>query len=94
MPLPTAMKAVKLVKLVGRYSEGEDAVRACFQVVDDEPVPKPRYGQVLIRVRRAQINPSDTSFCRCFLRASKPPAGANAGVNAGANAEKARGDMA
>ena len=63
-PIPTTMKCVKLTKLVGRYSEGDDAVRACFTVETNEPVPKPKWGEVLVRVERAQINPSDTSMCQ------------------------------
>jgi NADPH2:quinone reductase len=61
--IPKTMKAVKLVKLVGKYSDTEE-VKQCFQVVTDEPVPQPKSGEVLIRVQRCQINPSDTSFCQ------------------------------
>jgi NADPH2:quinone reductase len=62
--IPATMKAVMLMKPVNRYSEGEEAVRQCFQVVTDAPTPKPRFSQVLIKLQRAQINPSDTSFCQ------------------------------
>jgi NADPH:quinone reductase-like Zn-dependent oxidoreductase len=61
--MPTTMKAVVLKKFVGKYVDGKEALEECFEV-KQVPRPVPGYNQVLVKVQRAQINPSDTSFCQ------------------------------
>lgn len=53
------MKAVVVERLVGKYADG--GLEECL-VVKQVPIPTPKYSQVLVKVQRSQINPSDTSF--------------------------------
>lgn len=52
--LPKMMKAVVLKKIVGRYSEGRDAVAECLEV-KEVPRPVPKFNEVLVKVQRAQV---------------------------------------
>eukprot|EP00242_Pyramimonas_sp_CCMP2087_P004498 CAMPEP_0198206994 /NCGR_PEP_ID=MMETSP1445-20131203/10499_1 /TAXON_ID=36898 /ORGANISM="Pyramimonas sp., Strain CCMP2087" /LENGTH=365 /DNA_ID=CAMNT_0043879873 /DNA_START=177 /DNA_END=1274 /DNA_ORIENTATION=+ len=57
-PLPESMRAVIVKEKVGRFDE---TCKPCFDV-QEVPIPKAKNGEVLVRIARAQINPSDTSF--------------------------------
>ena len=48
------MKAIVLKKLVGKYSDGKEALQECFEI-KQVPKPVPGFNQVLIKVQRAQV---------------------------------------
>jgi NADPH:quinone reductase-like Zn-dependent oxidoreductase len=53
------MRAVQVTAKLGRL---DDSCKGCFAIVDLPRPPPPAAGHVVVRVARAQINPSDTSF--------------------------------
>ena len=64
MTIPTVMKGVVIKKIVKSYKDEDDVLNNCFEFREDLPVPKLKFGEVLVKVARSQINPSDTSFCQ------------------------------
>lgn len=64
MVLPTVMKGIVIKKIVKSYKDEDDVLNNCFEFREDLPMPKLKFGEVLIKVARSQINPSDTSFCQ------------------------------
>eukprot|EP00164_Ancoracysta_twista_P008003 GFYU01011477.1.p1 GENE.GFYU01011477.1~~GFYU01011477.1.p1 ORF type:complete len:353 (-),score=94.80 GFYU01011477.1:268-1326(-) len=58
--IPETMKAVVVNRAVKDFRDVESLKQDL--TVKEIPVPKPKKGQVLIKVMRSAINPSDTSF--------------------------------
>ncbi|KAK3276152.1 hypothetical protein CYMTET_15758 [Cymbomonas tetramitiformis] len=57
---PSTMKAVVLTKPVQRFN---DTCRECFEM-QEVPVPVPEAGEILVKVARSQVNPSDSSYLK------------------------------
>jgi hypothetical protein len=53
------MRAVQVTAKVGCF---DDSCKGCFDVLELPRPPPPAPGDVVVRVHRAQINPSDSSF--------------------------------
>jgi NADPH2:quinone reductase len=71
--IPETMKAVVVREAIKKY---DASIREVI-TVDDVPVPKPRAGQVLVRVEFSTVNPSDTSYLKGqYGREFAPPCGA------------------
>jgi len=51
----STMKAVVIKKIVGKYSEGKEALAECLEV-KEVPKPVPGFNQVLVKVQRAQVS--------------------------------------
>jgi len=65
--IPSTMRALELAE---QRSDAEEAIRG-LRVVE-KPVPRPRRGQVLVRIEAAPCNPSDLLFLQGLYGVTKP----------------------
>jgi len=67
--LPKTMRAVRLIKHIPDYRDIKDPSQ--YLEVAEVPMPVPKHGEVLVRMERAPINPSDLSSLQGTYNSSK-----------------------